>query len=84
MHEPQAQEDEQVRNWGPPQCSVFPAQHSQPSSQIVSQSSSTPLHLSSGSVQFALGGRPQLAVHVPVPAEPQTVVQGVECPAQQL
>jgi hypothetical protein len=77
------QEGEQVRVRPPPQSSVLPAQHAQPSSQNVSQSSSMPLQVSAGRVHCAPAGIPQLVLHVPVPVEPQLVLQGVGCPLQQ-
>ena len=66
-----------------PPVSSPPRQHSKPSSHAPSQSSSAPLQTSGPEAQSAGGGRLQVAVHVPVPADPQDVVQLVSSPAAQ-
>jgi hypothetical protein len=53
----------------------FSAQHANPSSHNVSQSSSRPLHVSAGAMHAPPVGRTHAAVQVPVPVEPQPVVQ---------
>jgi hypothetical protein len=65
---------------------VVPWMHAQSSSVPPSQSSSVPLHTSTGAAQSAPVGGTQPSVHVPVPVEPHVVVQftgapGVHCPA---
>ena len=57
-----------------------PAQHVKPSSHNVSQSSSVPLHVSTGGTQAPTTQEPE---QVLVPAVPQPVVQPETAPAQQ-
>ena len=47
---------------------------------MPSQSSSAPLQVSAGGVQFAGVGLVQLVVHIPVPVEPHVVVQETVLP----
>jgi hypothetical protein len=66
------------------QLTVAPAQQAKPSSQTVSQSSSDPLHVSTGGVHAPGAGVPHDAVQVPVPVVPHDAVQLVGSPAQQV
>jgi hypothetical protein len=65
------------------QATVEPGTQAESSSVIVSQSSSRPLQPSAGGVQAAGPGTVQLAVQMPVPVEPQRVVQATAVPAAQ-
>jgi hypothetical protein len=65
------------------QATVEPGTQAESSSVNPSQSSSRPLQPSAGGVQAAGAGRVQLAVQVPVPVEPQLVVQATAVPAAQ-
>ena len=62
---------------------VVPRMQGKPSSRVPSQSSSTPLHVSSGGVQTAPVGSAQLEVQVPVPVVPQLVVHDTVSPGRQ-
>jgi hypothetical protein len=81
---PHVQEGEQVRVPVPPQEvgqePVEPAQHSNPSSHVPLQSSSAPLHVSSGGSQEP---HTHVSRQVRVPVLPQEVVQDPDRPAQQ-
>jgi hypothetical protein len=59
---------------------LAPAQQPKPSSHSVSQSSSRPLHVSTGGVHAL---QPHAAPHVWLPVEKQDVVQASVAPAQQ-
>src|SRR5690606_24647107 len=61
-----------------------PTLHVKPSSGTPSQSSSTPLQLSTGGVQADAGAGSQAAVQVPVPIVPQVVVHTLALPAAQV
>ena len=65
------------------QKSVRPLQQSKPLSQLPSQSSSLPLQISAGGVQFSGDGTVQSMPQVPVPVEPQEVVQDTLMPMRQ-
>jgi len=54
-----------------------------PSSRSVSQSSSTPLHVSAGTVHEEGAGSVQVVEQTPVPVEPQVVVHDVGMPIAQ-
>jgi len=82
---PQVHEDVQVREPTDPQVVVqlpeAPAQHVKPSSQVPSQSSSWPLHVSDGGLQLP---QAQAEEQVRVPVVPQAVVQLPVAARQQL
>jgi len=77
-HVSHSQEEEQVRVPEEPHDvshgSPVPAQQLHPLSQIVSQSSSSPLQTSSGGVHSDGSGRVQVEEHTPLPVEPHPVV----------
>ena len=86
LHVPQVQASEHVRVCVPQvqaRVSTALAQHSEPSSQVVSQSSSTPLHDSAGGVQASGAGGVQAIEQAPEPVEPQVVVQLTIAPTAQ-
>ena len=62
---------------------VAPGAQAKPSSGVVSQSSSMPLHDSTGGVQAPPVGGVQPSVQAPAPVVPQVVVQTVERPTAQ-
>jgi hypothetical protein len=87
LQDPQAQELEQV--WEPVVAQLvvqnpeLPRTQAKVSSVAVSQSSSSPLHVSIGGVQAAPEGMAQVPVHVPLPVVPQVVAQDTVAPRMQ-
>jgi hypothetical protein len=87
-HGPQLQSERHVLSWCPavphePPSSTSPTQQLKLLSHWSLQSSSSPLHDSSGGVQAEAGGAAHVSVQIPVPCVEQDVVHSTSAPIAQ-